>query len=165
MTEPDDARFGQEIAALLPRLRRFAMVLTGAAADADDLTQAALERALSRWRQFTPGTRLDSWVFRIAQNLWIDQARSRKARGPHTGLEEAHDAPMRETDMAGRIDIAKTIASLPEDQRAVVGLVLVEGWSYQEAADMLHAPVGTIMSRLARAREKIRTALVEGETS
>jgi RNA polymerase sigma-70 factor (ECF subfamily) len=66
--------------------------------------------------------------------------------------------------MAGRIDIAKTIASLPEDQRAVVGLVLVEGWSYQEAADMLHAPVGTIMSRLARAREKIRTALVEGET-
>jgi RNA polymerase sigma-70 factor (ECF subfamily) len=165
MTELEDVRFGQELAALLPRLRRFAMVLTGSVADADDLTQAALERALSRQRQFTPGTRLDSWVFRIAQNLWIDQARSRKARGPHAELEEAYDAPVKDQDMAGRIDITNTIASLPEDQRAVVGLVLVEGWSYQEAAHMLQAPVGTIMSRLARAREKIRTALVEGETS
>jgi RNA polymerase sigma-70 factor (ECF subfamily) len=165
MTELEDVRFGQELAALLPRLRRFAMVLTGSVADADDLTQAALERALSRQRQFTPGTRLDSWVFRIAQNLWIDQARSRKARGPHAALEEAHDAPVKDHDMAGRIDITKTIASLPEEQRAVVGLVLVEGWSYQEAAHMLQAPVGTIMSRLARAREKIRSALVEGETS
>jgi RNA polymerase sigma factor (sigma-70 family) len=165
MTEPEDFRFGQELAALLPRLRRFAMVLTGAVADADDLTQAALERALTRQRQFTPGTRLDSWVFRIAQNLWIDQARSRKSRGPHAGLDEALDAPVKDHDMAGRMDIAKTIAALPDDQRAVVGLVLVEGWSYQEAAQMLSAPVGTIMSRLARAREKIRTALVEGETS
>lgn len=165
MPEPEDARFGQELAALLPRLRRFAMVLTGSVADADDLTQAALERALSRQRQFMPGTRLDSWVFRIAQNLWIDQARSRKSRGPHAGLDEAHDAPAKDQDMASQMDITKTIASLPEDQRAVVGLVLVEGWSYQEAARILQAPVGTVMSRLARAREKIRTALVEGETS
>lgn len=65
--------------------------------------------------------------------------------------------------MASRIDMARTIAALPEDQRAVVGLVLVEGWSYQEAADMLQTPIGTVMSRLSRARERIRAALSVGE--
>ena len=77
MSEAEETRFRHDLAALLPRVRRFALALTGAVADADDLTQAALERALVRQRQFTPGTRLDSWVFRIAQNLWIDQMRSR----------------------------------------------------------------------------------------
>jgi len=162
MTELDDLRFRSDLAALLPRLRRFAMVLTGAVADADDLTQAALERALTRQRQFQVGTRLDSWVFRIAQNLWIDQARARKSRGPHAELDEAQDAT-KDEDMAGRIDIAKTISALPEDQRTVVGLVLVEGWSYQEAANMLGAPIGTVMSRLSRARERIKAALEEGD--
>jgi RNA polymerase sigma-70 factor (ECF subfamily) len=162
MTGPDEARFRSELAALLPRLRRFAMVLTGAVADADDLSQAALERALTRQGQFVPGTRLDSWVFRIAQNLWIDQIRSRKSRGQHTELEEAH-GQARNEDMASRIDMARTIAALPEDQRTVVGLVLVEGWSYQEAADMLQTPIGTVMSRLSRARERIRAVLSVGE--
>src|SRR5262245_20698576 len=162
MTEPDDLRFRSDLAALLPRLRRFAMVLTGSVADADDLTQAALERALARQRQFQAGTRLDSWVFRIAQNLWIDQARARKSRGPHAELEEAQDT-MKDEDMAGRIDIAKTISALPDDQRTVVGLILVEGWSYQEAATMLGAPIGTVMSRLSRARERIKAALEEGD--
>jgi RNA polymerase sigma-70 factor (ECF subfamily) len=162
MTGPDEARFRSELAALLPRLRRFAMVLTGAVADADDLTQAALERALTRQHQFTPGTKLDSWVFRIAQNLWIDQVRSKKSSGQHTELEEAH-GESRNEDMASRIDLTKTIAALPEDQRAVVGLVLVEGWSYQEAAEMLETPIGTVMSRLSRARERIRAALAIGE--
>ena len=138
------------------------MVLTGAVADADDLTQAALERALTRQRQFQAGTRLDSWVFRIAQNLWIDQARARKSRGPHAELDEAHDTT-KDEDMAGRIDIARTISALPEDQRTVVGLILVEGWSYQEAANMLGAPIGTVMSRLSRARERIKAALEEGD--
>jgi RNA polymerase sigma-70 factor (ECF subfamily) len=164
MTGPDDVRFRNELAALLPRLRRFAMVLTSAVADGDDLTQAARERALTRQDQFAPGTRLDSWVFRIAQNLWIDQVRSRKSRGQHTELDEAANES-RSEDMASRIDLTKTIASLPDDQRVVVGLVLVEGWSYQEAADMLQTPVGTVMSRLSRARERIRVALSVGETS
>lgn len=136
------------------------MVLTGAVADADDLTQAALERALIRQRQFTPGTRLDSWVFRIAQNLWIDQARSRKSRGPHAELGEAEGVAGQDgSDMADRIAIVNAIASLPEDQRVVVGLVLVDGWSYKEAATMLQTPIGTVMSRLSRARECLRTVL------
>ena len=162
MTELDDLRFRSDLAALLPRLRRFAMVLTGNVADADDLTQAALERALSRQRQFQAGTRLDSWVFRIAQNLRIDQARALKSRGPHAELDEAHEA-IKDEDMAGRIDITRTIAALPDDQRTVVGLILVEGWSYQEAANMLGAPIGTVMSRLSRARERIKAALEEGD--
>jgi RNA polymerase sigma-70 factor (ECF subfamily) len=162
MTELDDLRFRSDLAALLPRLRRFAMVLTGSVADADDLTQAALERALTRQRQFQAGTRLDSWVFRIAQNLWIDQARARKSRGPQAELDEAQDT-RKDEDMAGRIDIARTISALPEDQRTVVGLILVEGWSYQEAATMLGAPIGTVMSRLSRARERIKAALEEGD--
>ncbi|MDP3740441.1 MAG: RNA polymerase sigma factor [Hyphomonadaceae bacterium] len=163
MTGPDEVRFRSELAALLPRLRRFAMVLTGAPAEADDLTQSALERALVRQRQFTPGTRLDSWVFRIAQNLWIDQLRSRKSRGPHADLDAAAaETGQKDEDMADRMDIARTISSLPEDQRAVVGLILVEGWSYQEAAAMLETPVGTVMSRLFRARERIKAALAVG---
>ena len=160
MTGPDETQFRKDLAALLPRLRRFAMVLTGTVADADDLAQATLERALVRMNQFTPGTRLASWVFRMAQNLWIDQVRAAKSRGAHAELDEAKGAAdLRSADMIGRIDIARTVSSLPEDQRAVVGLVLVEGWSYQEAADMLKTPVGTVMSRLSRARERIREAL------
>jgi RNA polymerase sigma-70 factor (ECF subfamily) len=163
MSEAEETRFRHDLAALLPRVRRFALALTGAVADADDLTQAALERALVRQRQFTPGTRLDSWVFRIAQNLWIDQMRSRKSRGAHVELDEAAGAFAANKDehemAADRIDIVRTIATLPEEQRVVVGLVLVEGWSYQEAADMLETPIGTVMSRLSRARERIKAAL------
>jgi RNA polymerase sigma-70 factor (ECF subfamily) len=163
MSEAEETRFRHDLAALLPRVRRFALALTGAVADADDLTQAALERALVRQRQFTPGTRLDSWVFRIAQNLWIDQMRSRRSRGTHVELDEAAGAFAAHKDehemAADRIDIVRTIATLPEEQRVVVGLVLVEGWSYQEAADMLETPIGTVMSRLSRARERIKAAL------
>jgi RNA polymerase sigma-70 factor, ECF subfamily len=137
------------------------MVLTGSVADADDLTQTTLERAMVRQHQFQPGTKLESWVFRMAQNLWIDQQRSRKSRGPHAELDEAHADP-RSEQMAQGMDITRTIAGLPEDQRVVVGLVLVEGFSYQEAADMLRTPIGTVMSRLSRARERIREVLSVG---
>jgi RNA polymerase sigma-70 factor, ECF subfamily len=160
MTGSDERRFRSDLAALLPRVRRFALVLTGAVADADDLTQATLERALMRMTQFTPGTRLESWVFRMAQNLWIDQMRARRSRGVHAELDEAKGAAdLGSGDMVSRIDLARAVSSLPEDQRAVVGLILVDGWSYQEAADLLKTPVGTVMSRLSRARERIREAL------
>lgn len=168
MPEPDETRFRHELAALLPRLRRFAWSLTGSIADADDLTQGALERALTRQRQFTPGTRLDSWVFRIAQNLWIDQMRSKRSRGTHMELADADAAGASREDnemAADRIDIARTIAALPEEQRVVVSLVLVDGWSYREAADMLGTPIGTVMSRLSRAREKIKAALDAGHAA
>jgi RNA polymerase sigma factor (sigma-70 family) len=150
-----------EIAALLPRLRRFARSIVFNRDDADDLVQVAVERALNRSAQWEAGTRLDSWMFRIMKNAWIDEARSRIRRdnifaseeaGEHVGdgFAEAHQQ---------RLAIQKAISLLSEDHRMVVGLVLVDGMAYQEAADVLELPVGTLMSRLARARSALQASL------
>lgn len=150
-----------EIAALLPRLRRFARSIVYNQDDADDLVQVAIERALNRSAQWEAGTRLDSWMFRIMKNAWIDEVRSRIRRdnvfapeeaGAHVGdgFAEAHQH---------RLAIQKAISLLSEDHRMVVGLVLVDGMAYQEAADVLELPVGTLMSRLARARLALQTSL------
>ena len=146
-----------DLVALIPRLRRFGYALTGSQDDGDDIAQIALERALSKLDQWRPGTRLDSWLFRIAHNAWIDEVRARKRRGVAVDLE---DAPHLEGEdgrvfTAARLDLAQVravIATLPEEQRAVLALVAIEGLSYQEAADSLDVPIGTVMSRLARAR-------------
>lgn len=150
-----------QIAALLPRLRRFGRTLAHTREDADDLVQMAVEKALTRTDQWTPGTRLDSWMFRIMQTTWIDEVRARDRRsqtfvpeeeGEHVGVA-SHDAQV------DAIAVRKAIAQLGDDQRVVVGLVLVEGLSYQEAAAVLEIPVGTLTSRLARAREALQTLL------
>jgi len=146
-----------QMAALLPRLRRFALSLTGNRADADDLVQDTIERGLRSLHLWQQGTRLDSWMFRIAQNLWIDQVRARRVRAvvahdpdaaEKVAVDGARDAEARLTFA----DTVKALQELPEDQRVVVGLVLVDGMSYREAADVLNVPMGTITSRLARAR-------------
>lgn len=163
----DNAALRREIVALIPRLRRFALGLTGRQVDADDLVQTALERALTRLDQFTPGTRLDSWLFRIVQTSWIDDRRRAARR------EDTMDAEMMERlpgqhvpDHAHaqhlRDDLNRALAELSEDQRALTVLVLVEGYSYQEAAEMEGVPVGTVMSRLSRARKSM-TAFLNGE--
>lgn len=151
-----------EIAALLPRLRRFARTLTNAQRDdADDLVQLAVEKALSRLSQWQPGTRVDSWMFRIMQNAWIDEIRSRQRRAEtaldEDGLEAL--APVEPGRLAEQLALRRAIASLGEEQRMVVGLVLVEGLSYAEAAEVLGWPIGTVTSRLARAREQLQTLL------
>jgi RNA polymerase sigma-70 factor (ECF subfamily) len=149
----------EEMVALLPRLRRFARGLAGVPDQADDLVQAACERALARIDQWQPGTRLDSWMFRIVQTIWLDERRAVKVR---TG-EGRIDAEMAEDELAfdgGRgleahmtyEAVRAAMATLPEDQRAVLVLVCVEGQSYKEAAAALDIPIGTVMSRLARAR-------------
>ena len=146
-----------QVAALLPRLRRFALSLTGNRADADDLVQDTVERALRNLHQWQQGTRLDSWMFRIAQNLWIDTARARRVRAvvsqdPEAAAKVATDGAR---DAEARLmfaDTMKALAELPEDQRVVVSLILVDGMSYREAADVLNVPMGTVTSRLARAR-------------
>jgi RNA polymerase sigma-70 factor, ECF subfamily len=151
--------------ALLPRLRRFAFGLTGSRDEADDLVQAACERALSRLHQWQPGTRLDSWLYRIAQTLWIDQLRVRKNRGDPVEPEVLDRLPASGGRSAeGEHMLARVSAAmdrLPEEQRLVLVLVSVEGLSYQEAAEVLEVPVGTVMSRLARARKRLH-ALVHG---
>ena len=151
---------------ILPRLRRFGYTLTGSKEDGDDLTQATLEKVLQKFDQWEPGTRLDSWMFRIAQNLWIDQMRRNKSRGQHVELENAADITGVDGESIAESQLMlekaqKAINSLPEEQRVVVALVSVDGLSYREAADVLDVPVGTIMSRLARARKSLAKQLLQ----
>lgn len=154
-----------EMVKLLPRLRRFAYAQTGSLEDADELVQAACERALSRLDQFTPGTRLDSWMFRIIQTTWIDRTRYR-ARHQHVATPEVvealpFDARISE-QVEARSDLAivrGAFAELSNEQRSVLALIAIDGRSYQEAADVLGVPIGTVMSRLARARGKLAQAL------
>ncbi|MDX2290282.1 MAG: RNA polymerase sigma factor [Hyphomicrobiaceae bacterium] len=159
----------QEIVELLPRLRRFAYSLTGSLEDADDVVQTACLRALTRLDQFTPGTRLDSWMFRIVQTVTIDRGRRSRRSKVVSGSDEiesiGYDQRIHETAEA-RVDLAivrRAMAQdLPEEQRAVVALVCVDGLSYQEAATTLGIPIGTVMSRLARARRKLASLLEQG---
>jgi RNA polymerase sigma-70 factor, ECF subfamily len=155
------------IVAALPRLRRFCTGLAGNAQDGDDLMQSTVERALSRAGQFQPGTRIDSWMFRIAQNLRIDAARAARRGGvqvPVEALPESVGEDGREV-LEQRSELAaaqRALQAVPEDQRAAFLLVVVEGLSYREAAEALGVPVGTIMSRLARARGRIEAAIGRG---
>lgn len=154
------------LADLLPRLRRFAYSLTGARDAADDLTQAAILKALDKSSSYIGGTRFDSWMFTLTKNLWIDQQRARAVRGPVVDPDDyAHVAGAdgrEETET--RLMAAKArqaMLTLPPEQRAVVSLVLIEGYAYREAAEILEVPLGTVMSRLARARQAI-VAFMEG---
>ena len=156
-----------ELMSLIPRLRRFALAMTGSRADGDDLVQDTLERALLRLDQWRPDTKLDAWVFRIAKNLWIDQIRSRRARERVVVNDPDADAPG--IDGCGAMEAALTLskalqalASLPEEQRIVITLVQIEGFTYREAAEILGIPEGTVTSRLVRARAAIE-AQVLGE--
>jgi RNA polymerase sigma factor (sigma-70 family) len=154
----------EAIAALLPRLRRFGRTLAQRREDADDLVQIAVEKALTRTDQWTPGTRLDSWMFRIMQNTWIDEVRARERRS-QTFVPEDEGEHVGVANTDAQIDalaVRNAVAQLNDDQRAVVGLVLVEGFSYDEAAGTLGVPVGTVTSRLARAREALQALLGAG---
>jgi len=149
--------FEGQLAELLPRLRRFAHALSRNSADADDLTQATIERALRSRDQWQEGTRLDSWSYRIMRNLWIDTARSRSRKiarevPEEEGLSIGED-PRDAMDAA--VDLKRVMAAmgrLPDDQREVVALILVEGFGYREVSEMLGLPIGTVSSRLVRGR-------------
>jgi RNA polymerase sigma factor (sigma-70 family) len=160
----ESEKIRSEIVALLPRLRRFARALAGQSADADDIVQIAVERALVRIDQFQPGTRLDAWVMTIVRNAWIDEARSRQRRaqvfadaelGERVG-DGGEDAAHAKLEVK---DVQSAMQSLPEEQREAVVLVCVEGLAYREAADVLGVPIGTLTSRLARGREALQRIL------
>lgn len=152
--------FERELLTLLPRLRRFARALARDAADADDLMQVAVERALKARDQWAPGTRLDSWMMRIVRNCWIDEMRSR-ARRARTFVPEEEGALIgadthRDIEMKVVMhDVDKAMNSLSSEQREVIALVLVEGLAYREAADLLDIPMGTLTSRLTRGRQAL----------
>jgi RNA polymerase sigma-70 factor, ECF subfamily len=152
-----DQAFSDQLVELLPRLRRFARGLTGSREEGDDVVQTACERALARRDQFEPGSRLDSWMYRIVQTVWIDQLRKRR-RGD-IGLDPVELAQF--ADNAGALEpedrlylaeVRRAIKRLADDHRQVLLLVCVEGFSYRRAAEILDLPVGTVMSRLSRAR-------------
>jgi len=151
---------------LLPRLRRLGRVLARAPADADDLVQLTVERALARRAQWRAGTRLDSWMFRIMKNAWIDESRARARRGDVFAPEEegeragADGAAAMEARLTAR-EVESAMARLPPDQRIAVALVLVEGLSYQEAAEVLEIPPGTLTSRLVRGRAALMAQIGE----
>jgi RNA polymerase sigma-70 factor, ECF subfamily len=155
-----------QLIAVLPRLRRFARGLTGSAVEADDLVQAACERALSRAHQFREGTRFDSWMFRIVQTVWIDQLRARDIRREEAEEEGVHvgtDEPGRRAEARLALEeVRAALGQLPPEQRAALLLVTVDGLSYKEAAAVAEVPVGTIMSRLARARVALLAKLAAG---
>jgi len=163
---PVSVRFSDQLVAVLPRLRRFARGLTGSAADADDLVQAACERALAREHQFQEGTRFDSWMFRIVQTIWIDQIRSRDVRKEEPEEEAERmgsDEPVRRVEARLALaEVRDALKELPPDQRVALLLVTVDGLSYKEAAAVAEVPVGTIMSRLARARVALQAKLESG---
>ncbi len=165
--EPVSARlFSDQLVAVLPRLRRFARGLTGSTSDADDLVQAACERALARAHQFQEGTRFDSWMFRIVQTIWIDQLRARDVRKEDGDVAEERlgsDAAVRGVEARLALaEVRNAVERLPPDQRMTLMLVTVEGLSYKEAAVVAGVPVGTIMSRLARARVALQQQLDAG---
>ncbi len=153
-----------EMVAALPRLRRFARALAGHPADADDLVQLAMERALTRYAQWRPESKFESWMFGIMRNAWIDEIRSRQRRGWQSAddEDEALSLPAldgsREQVEAG-LSVQQAMALLPDEQRQAVALVLVEGLSYKEAAAVMDVPMGTLTSRLARARDALQRAL------
>ena len=159
--------FDRELRAHWPRLRRFAFALSRDHADADDLIQSAAERAARSIGQWEAGTRFDSWMFRITRNLWIDTARARsRQRARFVGEEEGASVgfdPRPATE--AKIDLSRAMAALdrlPDEQREVVALILIDGLGYRETAEALDLPIGTVSSRLVRGRKALLALL--GET-
>ncbi len=160
---PSPGEVSEQLVALLPRLRRFARTLARNPHDADDVVQLALERALTRIGQWRPDTKLESWMFGIIRNAWIDEVRARKRHdavlapeelGEHVG-ETTTDAEIH------RMALEAALSQLPEEQRSAVALVLIEGLSYKEAAEAMDVPIGTLTSRLARGRDALTALLAK----
>jgi RNA polymerase sigma-70 factor (ECF subfamily) len=149
----------QEIVRLIPRLRRYARALVGDRAAADDLVQDTLERALAKLHLYRRGTDLRAWLFTVMHNVYVNQLRAARPAAP---LEEEMPElarPAREADALDLRDLERALRRLPPEQREVLLLVALEDMSYEQAARALGIPIGTVMSRLSRAREKLRAML------
>lgn len=151
---------------LLPRLWRYALVLSRDPSTAEDLVQATCVRALERARQFTPGTRLDRWTFTILYSIWLNEVRASRIRSGAGTIDAAEilvfegAREIEQNILAAQV--FNEVQDLPEAQRETLFLVYVEGFTYREAAELLNIPIGTVMSRLAAARAKL-SKLGEGQ--
>lgn len=164
VTTPD--QFRSEMIGLLPRLRRFALTLTRSAPDADDLVQDACATALQKWNLYDPGQPLDRWMFRIIRNLWISEVRKRQVRQGQGQIpaEEATELQTGDADdaLAAR-QVQGKVIDLPEELAQPLMLVCAEGYSYLEVSALLEIPVGTVMSRIHRARKLLVSTLGQAE--
>ena len=145
------------VIAHLPGLRRYARALTGDAWAADDLVQDTLERACDRWRLWTVGTDLRAWLFTLMHNLFLNGRRSAVARPALVSVDEVEgllEAPASSRDEL--LDLQRCLLMLPDEQRAVLLLVGMEEMAYADVARILDLPLGTVMSRLSRARARLR---------
>ncbi|MEX1074097.1 MAG: sigma-70 family RNA polymerase sigma factor [Burkholderiales bacterium] len=150
------------LVALIPRLRRYARALVGERAAADDLVQDTLERAWSKLHLYRHGTDLRAWLFTVMHNVHVNQMRALR---PTAALEDEMPELAQRAVQGDALlvrDLERAIAALPAAQREVLLLVALEDLSYDETARVLGIPIGTVMSRLARAREKLR-ALMQGK--
>ncbi|MES9967558.1 MAG: RNA polymerase sigma factor [Sedimenticola sp.] len=155
-----DSHCHNTIAELLPRLRRFAYGLTGSSDSADDLVQEACERALRDAAKWSGADYLDRWLFRAIRNLHVDQVRHRQVVERHASSEQyisagAVDGEQAFENLVTLGEVEKAISCLKEEQRVPLLLISVEGFSYKEAAEILDLPIGTVTSRLARARNQM----------
>jgi RNA polymerase sigma factor (sigma-70 family) len=158
----DRTALNRELVALAPRLRRYAYALCRSVADADDLLQASLERLLSR--PLPEDVMLEKWAIRVCRNIWFDDLRARRVRREAAGelQRSSCEAISAEQAAMANIDLKRAnaaIDALPEEQREVLALVAIGGMAYREAAEVLAIPVGTVMSRLARARAALAAQL------
>ena len=157
------AQFKTDLVQLPPRLRRFALTLTRNRDDGDDLVQTAVERAILRRSQWQPGTRLDSWLCTMMRNLWVSELRSRRVRvgGGQVDASETDElaTPIAAPDHVYGNQMLAMVMSLSDGLSSILLLVAVEGHSYQEAAQILDIPIGTVMSRMSRARQMMKEKL------
>jgi RNA polymerase sigma-70 factor (ECF subfamily) len=158
---------GDSLERQIPALRRYAYALTREHDAADDLVQDCLERALSRWLLRRDGADLAAWLFAILRNLYIDRYRARQRRGRHLPIEDALDVAA-VAEQEGAVDARDALAALdhlPEEQRSILLLVGVEDLSYEEVSRLMGIPLGTVMSRLSRARQRLRTLIETGRST
>jgi RNA polymerase sigma-70 factor (ECF subfamily) len=149
--------FREQLVQHLPRLRRFAMSLTRDNDACNDLVQETCLRALAKSELWEAGTRLDSWLFRMAQNLWFDRIRARRRAGEAVDVEEIAELPGDDGRdvMENKLEleaVMRAMARLKPDHQVIIALVCIDGLSYREVAEVLSIPIGTVMSRLNRAR-------------
>lgn len=150
----------QAIIEYIPALRRYARALTGDAWAADDLVQDTLERACSRWRLWLAGSNLRAWLFTVMHNLFVSEYRRRRATPVMLPLDDlVEEAPAMHAPPEGALDLQRCLLRLPEEQREVLLLVTLEDLSYADVARITGTPMGTVMSRLSRARERLRTLM------
>lgn len=158
----DDVRW--LMAREIPRLRRYALALTGNPTAADDLVQDCLERAIRKRHLWKRHGSIRNWLYRIQYNVFINQSAHRRRARRHIPLDEmpaALSEPARQEHQVACHDIAEAMQRLPEEQRAAIALTALEGLSYDEAADVLGIPIGTLRSRLSRGRESLRNLYTE----